>query len=97
MTLNLKTAIEVDDHANSVKKEHVEALEAELERMKRTAVHVYEEMVSMRRRSDALQATNESTRGRLMWVELVMMCAVLLMGLWQINYLKRYFQLKKLI
>ena len=43
------------------------------------------------------QATNESTRMRLLWVEVVMMCIVLVMGLWQIQYLKRYFQVKKLI
>ena len=41
-----------------------------------------------------LQATNESMRGRLLWVEVVMMCIVMLMGLWQIQYLKRYFQVR---
>ena len=61
------------------------------------AVHVYEEMLYMRTRSETMQATNESMRGRLLWVEVVMMCIVLIMGLWQIQYLKRYFQVKKLI
>ena len=51
----------------------------------------------MRTRSDQQHATNASTRGRLLWVEVVMMCIVLVMGLWQIQYLKRYFQVKKLI
>ncbi len=97
VSLNMRTALEVDDHASVVKKEHVEAIEAELDRMKRMAVHVYEEMLFMRTRSDQQHATNESTRGRLLWVELTMMLAVLAMGLWQIAYLRKYFKRKKLI
>ena len=97
VTLNLRTALEVADHDTVAKKEHVEAIEAELERMKKMAVHIYEEMLYMRTRSDQQHATNASTRGRLLWVEVVMMFVVLLMGLWQIQYLKRYFQVKKLI
>merc|ERR1711892_1080355 len=76
---------------------HIEAIEAELDRMKKIATHVYEEMVYMRDRSDAMHTTSESTRGRLLWVEVSMMCVLLFMGLWQIHYLKRYFQTKKLI
>jgi hypothetical protein len=34
---------------------------------------------------------------RLVWVEIGMMGTLLLMGLWQINYLKNFFQAKKLI
>jgi len=97
VTITIKTALEVSDHASVAKKEHVEAIEAELDRMKKMAVHVYEEMLYMRTRSETMQATNESTRARLLWVEVVMMCTVLIMGLWQIQYLKRYFQVKKLI
>ena len=65
------------DHDTVAKKEHVEAIEAELDRMKKMAVHVYEEMLYMRTRSDQQHATNASTRGRLLWVEVVMMLAVL--------------------
>jgi len=42
----------------------------------------------------AFQAASEGMRGRLLWVELMMMCIVLVMGLWQIQYLKRYFQVR---
>ncbi|KAL1526059.1 hypothetical protein AB1Y20_020880 [Prymnesium parvum] len=97
MTINIKTALEVSDHSTVAKKEHVDAIEAELDRMRKMAVHVYEEMLYMRTRSETMQATSESMRGRLLWVELVMMCIVMIMGLWQIQYLKRYFQVKKLI
>lgn len=97
VTLNLKTALEVADHDTVAKKEHVEAIEAELDRMKKMAVHVYEEMLYMRTRSDQQHATNASTRGRLLWVEVVMMLAVLAMGFWQIRYLRNYFKQKKVI
>jgi hypothetical protein len=36
----------VDDHNLVAKQEHIEAIEAELDRMKKIATHVYEEMVS---------------------------------------------------
>ena len=42
--LNLKMALEVEHHDTVAKKEHVEAIEAELDRMKKIAVHVYDEM-----------------------------------------------------
>ena len=38
--------MEVDDHNLVAKQEHIEAIEAELDRMKKIATHVYEEMVS---------------------------------------------------
>jgi hypothetical protein len=97
VVLHMKTALEVADHDNVAKKEHVEAIEAELDRMKKMAVHVYEEMLYMRTRSDQQHATNASTRGRLLWVEVVMMLAVLAMGFWQIRYLRNYFKQKKVI
>ena len=61
------------------------------------AVHVYEEMLYMRARSDQQHATNASTRGRLLWVEVLMMFGVLVMGLWQIRYLREFFKQKKVI
>lgn len=73
----------MDDHNVIAKQEHVEAIEAELDRMKKMATHVYEEMVFMRDRADAMHTTAESTRARLLWVEIVMMCTLLFMGLWQ--------------
>ena len=60
--LQMRTAVEVDNHELVAKKEHVEAIEAELDRMERMAVHVYEEMSYMRSRSDATRALDESTR-----------------------------------
>ena len=63
VSLNVKQAVEVSDHNLVAKQEHVEAIEAELDRMKKIATHVYEEMVYMRDRSDAMHTTSESTRG----------------------------------
>lgn len=95
--LNIKHAIQVSDHSTIAKKEHVTAIEAELERMKKLADHVKAEMQEVRARSDQQLETNESMRTRLLWVEVAMMLAVLAMGFWQIIYLKRYFRIKKLI
>lgn len=65
--------------------------------MEAMAHHVYEEMVYMRTRSDQMRQLSGSTRSRLFWVEVMMMVILLLMGMWQISYLKRYFQAKKVI
>jgi len=97
VSLMLRTALEVEDHSVVAKKEHVEAIEAELDRMEKMAEHVYEEMNYMRTRSEMMHSTDASTRGRLLWVEVGMLCTLLIMGLWQIHYLKRYFQTKKIL
>ncbi|EOD15803.1 hypothetical protein EMIHUDRAFT_119240 [Emiliania huxleyi CCMP1516] len=80
-SLVAKTALEVADHDLAAKREHVEALEQEIEKMENLARH----------------ALDASTRGRLVWVEVAMMCTLLVMGLWQINYLKAFFQAKKIL
>ena len=48
--LTIRAALEVEDHSELAKREHVEAVQAELDRMEKMAVHVYEEMVYMRSR-----------------------------------------------
>uniref|UniRef100_A0A7S0Q8I2 GOLD domain-containing protein n=1 Tax=Coccolithus braarudii TaxID=221442 RepID=A0A7S0Q8I2_9EUKA len=97
VSISMKTALEVEDHGLVAKKEHVEAIEAELDRMEKMVEHVYEEMNYMRSRSELMQSTDASTRGRLLWVEVAMLCTLMAMGLWQIHYLKRYFQTKKIL
>ena len=42
--INIRLALQVDDHETVAKKEHIEAIEAELDRMRNMAVHVYEDM-----------------------------------------------------
>lgn len=99
VSLNIKTAVEVKSgaHDTVAKKEHIDGIEKELDRMKKMAVHVYEEMLFMRERSEQQHATNESTRVRLLWLELAMMAGVIAMGVYQIKYLRVYFRQKKLI
>jgi len=96
-SLVAKTALEVADHDLAAKREHVEALEQEIEKMENLARHVHGEMLTMRRRAEEAEALDASTRGRLVWVEVAMMCTLLVMGLWQINYLKAFFQAKKIL
>jgi hypothetical protein len=95
--INIRLALQVDDHETVAKKEHIEAIEAELDRMRNMAVHVYEEMIYMRGREEEMRDTNESTNTRVLWFNIMTLTIIGAMGLWQIYYLKRYFQMKKLI
>ena len=88
VSLTVKQAVEVEDHNLVAKQEHIEAIEAELDRMKKMATHVYEEMQTMRARSELMQSTDASTRGRLLWVEVSMLCKLQVTGYIKVSILR---------
>ena len=49
-------ALEVADHDLAAKREHVEALEQEIEKMENLARHVHGEMLTMRQRAEEAEA-----------------------------------------
>ena len=95
--IKLQAALTLETHGELATKKHVEAISAALDVMEEISQHVHSEMLWMRERADEMQEMGESTRGRLLWVELAMMLTLLLMGLWQITYLKNFFVAKKIL
>lgn len=97
VVITLRKGLEVDDHSQMARKDHVEQIEKQLDRMREMAMAIKEEMIYMRGREEEMRDTNESTNTRVLWFNIMTLSIIGAMGLWQIYYLKRYFQMKKLI
>jgi len=95
--VSVRKGLEVDDHSQIARKDHVEQIERQLDRMREMAMAIKEEMIYMRGREEEMRDTNESTNTRVLWFNIMTLTIIGAMGLWQIYYLKRYFQMKKLI
>lgn len=97
VVITLRKGLEVDDHSQIARKDHVEQIEKQLDRMREMAMAIKEEMIYMRGREEEMRDTNESTNTRVLWFNIMTLTIIGAMGLWQIYYLKRFFQMKKLI
>ena len=93
----MRKGLEVDDHSQIAREDHVEQIERQLDKMREMAMAIKEEMIYMRGREEEMRDTNESTNTRVLWFNIMTLTIIGAMGLWQIYYLKRYFQMKKLI
>lgn len=72
-------------------------MEADLKRISEVANEVVQEMDYLRTREMRLRDTNESTNERVKWFALGTMAMLVLLGGWQIVYLRAYFRSKHLI
>jgi hypothetical protein len=95
--VTLRKGLEVDDHSQIARKDHVEQIERQLDKMREMAMAIKEEMIYMRGREEEMRDTNESTNTRVLWFNIMTLTIIGAMGLWQIYYLKRFFHMKKLI
>ena len=72
-------------------------MEAELKRLSESASEVVTEMEFLRDREMKLRDTNESTNERVKWFALGTMGMLVVLGGWQVVYLRAYFRSKHLI
>ncbi|GAB7358863.1 hypothetical protein MBLNU230_g4086t1 [Neophaeotheca triangularis] len=77
--------------------EKLKPVEADLKRISEVANEVVQEMDYLRTREMRLRDTNESTNERVKYFALVTMGLLVLLGGWQIVYLRAYFKSKHLI
>ncbi|KAK5117049.1 vesicle coat component [Meristemomyces frigidus] len=77
--------------------EKLKPVEAELRRLSESAKEVADEMDYLRTREIKLRDTNESTNERVKWFAIGTMGMLILLGGWQIVYLRAYFRSKHLI
>lgn len=97
VTVAMRKGLEVDEHSAMARKDDVAQIEKQLDKMREMAVQIKEEMIYMRGREEEMRDTNESTNTRVLWFNIMTLSILVVMGLWQIHYLKRFFQMKKLI
>ncbi|CAG8716992.1 25248_t:CDS:2 [Dentiscutata erythropus] len=77
--------------------EKLKPMEAELRKLEQVVQEIVDEMDYLRQREARMRDTNESTNERVKWFSLGTMFVLVCLGFWQIVYLKKFFQRKRLI
>ncbi|RIB01723.1 emp24/gp25L/p24 family/GOLD-domain-containing protein [Gigaspora rosea] len=77
--------------------EKLKPMEAELRKLEQVVQEIVDEMDYLRQREARMRDTNESTNERVKWFSLGTMFVLVCLGFWQIVYLKKFFQKKRLI
>jgi len=97
VTFALKTGVDAKDYSALAKKDDLKPIEIEMMKLEDVLEEINTDMKYLRNREDVMRLTNESTNNRVLWLSLTSILVLLSLGLFQIFYLKRYFQQKKLI
>ncbi|KAI8908770.1 endoplasmic reticulum vesicle protein 25 [Powellomyces hirtus] len=97
ITLHIDTGAEAADLTEEIKNKKLKPVEIELRRLEAILNEVSTEMDELRVREMAMRDVNESTNSRVKWFNTFTLIILIGSGLYQIAYLRRYFQAKKLI
>jgi len=97
VTFGLKTGVEAKDYSTVAKKDDLRPLELEMIKLEDVVEQLNADFRYLKNREGAMRDTNESTNSRVLWLSLFSMTTLVSLGIFQIHYLKRYFQHKKLI
>eukprot|EP01111_Echinosteliopsis_oligospora_P009533 TRINITY_DN280_c0_g1_i1.p1 TRINITY_DN280_c0_g1~~TRINITY_DN280_c0_g1_i1.p1 ORF type:complete len:250 (+),score=35.95 TRINITY_DN280_c0_g1_i1:64-750(+) len=95
--LALKSGVEARDYAEVAKKENLQPLEVELRKIEDATERVKDDMLYLKQREEEMRDTNESTNTRVVNLSIFSTLVLVSTAIFQIVYLKRYFQVKKLI
>eukprot|EP01023_Acetabularia_acetabulum_P020266 TRINITY_DN2048_c0_g1_i1.p3 TRINITY_DN2048_c0_g1~~TRINITY_DN2048_c0_g1_i1.p3 ORF type:complete len:236 (-),score=46.28 TRINITY_DN2048_c0_g1_i1:180-887(-) len=95
--LDWKTGVAAKDWDTIAKKENLNAMATELRKLEEIVKEIHTEMLELRKREEEMRAMNEATNSRVAYYSgLSVMICVGLAG-WQLWYLKKFFQRKKLL
>lgn len=72
--------------------EKLKPTEIELRKIEEQVADIVAEMDYLRTREQKLRDTNESTNNRVKWFATGTMCLLVLLGVWQVVYLRTYFR-----
>jgi hypothetical protein len=85
------------DYEALAKQEKLKPMEVELRRLEKTIQEIVEDQEYLKRREAEMRDTNESTNERVQGFNFLSMSILVGLGIWQLVYLRRFFQSKKLI
>ncbi|KAJ3070961.1 vesicle coat component [Quaeritorhiza haematococci] len=97
VNLHVDTGAEAQDYTELAKKEKLKPMELELRKLENVVEELESLMEYMKERESAMRDTNEIANERVQWFSLLSMGVLVSVGIWQIWYLRRFFQTKKLI
>lgn len=95
--LDWKTGVAVADWEKIAKAEHVDDVSATLRSLEAELREIHEGMLFLRAREAELRDLNEATNTRVAWLSILSLGVCISLCVWQIFYLKNFFQRKKLL
>ncbi|KAG4107319.1 emp24/gp25L/p24 family/GOLD-domain-containing protein [Neocallimastix lanati (nom. inval.)] len=95
--LSVETGPEAMDYSEIAKTEKLKPVEIELRKLEGIVEKIVEDMEKIKQKEIDLRNTNESTNERVHWFSLWSIAFLICLGLWQLYYLRKFFQTKKLI
>merc|ERR1712146_335265 len=93
----MKVVADTNDYEKVAQEDHLGPLEIEMRKLEDKMKQLNKEMMYIRAREAAMRDTNESTNARVLFFSLLSMGTLVGLGLWQVFYLRRFFQQRKLI
>ncbi|KAG8389756.1 hypothetical protein BUALT_Bualt01G0011700 [Buddleja alternifolia] len=92
-----KTGISAKDWESVAKKEKIEGLELELRKLEDAVQSIHENLNYLINRESEMREVSETTNGRVAWYSIMSLGICIVVSVFQLWYLRRYFQKKKLI
>ncbi|CAI9778097.1 unnamed protein product [Fraxinus pennsylvanica] len=95
--LDWKTGIAAKDWDSVAKKEKIEGLELELQKLEGAVEAIHDNLIYLKDREADMREVSEKTNARVAWLSIMSLGVCVVVSIFQLLYLKRYFQKKKLI
>uniref|UniRef100_A0A7S0V2T3 GOLD domain-containing protein n=1 Tax=Polytomella parva TaxID=51329 RepID=A0A7S0V2T3_9CHLO len=95
--LDWKTGVAARDWESVAKKEHLDALTVELRRLEDGIREVYSGLLQLQTREQEMREISEETNTRVAWYSVYSLLICISSGIWQLWYLRRFFQRKKIL
>ncbi|CAL1373312.1 unnamed protein product [Linum trigynum] len=95
--LEWKTGIAAKDWDSVAKKEKIEGVELDLKRLEASVESIHQNLIYLKEREAEMREVSEQTNGRVAWYSIMALSVCIAVATFQVWYLTRYFQKKKLI
>eukprot|EP00879_Flechtneria_rotunda_P000343 GHRR01000434.1.p1 GENE.GHRR01000434.1~~GHRR01000434.1.p1 ORF type:complete len:204 (+),score=54.32 GHRR01000434.1:229-840(+) len=97
LTLDWRTGVAATDWDTIAKKEHLDQLSVEMRKVEGAIREIYAEMLQLQQREQEMRDLNEETNTRVAWFSIVSLAVCVASAAFQLLYLRKFFQRKKLL
>jgi hypothetical protein len=79
------------------RKENLNAIQTEMRKLEKTVHDIHVELQYIRRKEEEMRDVNEAINSRVVWFNVLLLLFCVGMAVWQLYFLRRFFQRKKLL
>lgn len=97
LSLDWKIGIAAKDWDSVAKKEKIEGVELDLRRLEGTVQSIHNNLIYLREREAEMREVSERTNARVAWFSIMSLGLCIVVAVFQLWHLKRFFEKKKLI